>query len=76
MGRKIKLAEQEWVPFIAVIGDREVGGGPLSVRVRGGDPFQGTAEQLVEQMDELSADRPRRPLNTPRRLSARPVFVG
>lgn len=76
MGKKIKLAEQEWVPFIAVIGDREVGGEPLQVRVRGADSWSGPREELVEKMEERSGDKPRRALNTPLRLSLRPVFVG
>jgi threonyl-tRNA synthetase len=76
MGKKIKLAEQEWVPFIAVIGDREVEGGDLKVRVRGGEEFVGSRDELVARMDERADDKPRRPLNTPLRLSMRPVFVG
>jgi len=76
MGKKIKVAEQEWVPYIAVIGDREVEGGDLKVRVRGGDEFVGSRDALVARMDAEAGDEPRRPLNTPRRLSLRPVFVG
>ena len=76
MGRKIKVAEQEWVPYIAVVGDREVAGGDLHVRVRGADEFVGSRESLLAEMDRRAGDKPRKPLNTPRRLSLRPVFVG
>jgi threonyl-tRNA synthetase len=76
MGKKIKLAEQEWVPYIAIIGDRERDGGDLHVRVRGEEEFVGTRSSLIARMDERVADRPFRPLNTPRRLSLRPIFVG
>lgn len=76
MGKKIKVAEQEWVPFIAVVGDKERAGGDLHVRVRGGEPFVGSREALVERMAALAAGKPFRPLNTPMRLSLRPVFVG
>lgn len=76
MGKKIKLAEQEWVPYIAVIGDRECEGGDWKVRVRGGDEFEGPREKLVAQMEERLGDKPRRPLNTPLRLAMRPTFVG
>jgi threonyl-tRNA synthetase len=76
LGKKIKTAEQEWVPFIAVIGDREMAGGPLSVRVRGGEDFSGPREDLIRAMDALQGARPRRPLNTPRNLARRPIFVG
>ncbi|MEZ5065544.1 MAG: threonine--tRNA ligase [bacterium] len=76
MGKKIKLAEQEWVPYIAVIGDREVAGGALTVRVRGEEDFHGTLDELNARMDALVGGKPRRPLNTPRLLGLRPVFVG
>lgn len=76
MGKKIKLAEQEWVPFIAVIGDKEVAGGDLQVRVRGEADFAGTRDALIEQMRTLAGNKPWRGLNTPRRLSLRPIFVG
>lgn len=75
LGKKIKLAEQEWVPFIAVVGDRERGGS-LSVRVRGGEDFTGDRAELIRMLDALQGDKPRRALNTPLRLSRRPVFVG
>jgi threonyl-tRNA synthetase len=76
LGKKIKIAEQEWVPFIAVVGDQEVSGSDLHVRVRGGEEFVGTREALHERMEALARGKPRRPLNTPGRLSLRPVFVG
>ncbi len=76
MGKKIKVAEQEWVPFIAIVGDREMEGGEMHVRVRGAEEFVGTREALVVRMDELAGSKPARPLNTPRRLSKRPIFVG
>ena len=78
MGKKIKMAEQEWVPFIVVVGDKEQGGGRLTARVRGGSEAQveGERDDLVARMTELQGGKPFRPLNTPRRLSLRPIFVG
>jgi threonyl-tRNA synthetase len=76
MGKKIKLAEQEWVPFIAVVGDKEEKGSNLSVRVRGGEDFEGPVAGLIGKMEALAEGKPRKPLNTPQRLSQRPVFVG
>jgi threonyl-tRNA synthetase len=77
MGKKIKLAEQEWVPFIVVVGDKEREGGTFTARVRGvAEPVEGNRESLVARMTELQASKPYRPLNTPRLLSLRPVFVG
>ncbi len=76
LGKKIRNAEQEWVPYIAVIGDKEMQGGEMQVRVRGGEDFHGTLEALVEQMAGRAIGKPTRGLNTPRLLSERPVFVG
>jgi threonyl-tRNA synthetase len=76
MGKKIKVAEQEWVPFIAVVGDQEQAGGDLRVRVRGGEEFSGSRDALAAHLTGLAAGKPFRPLNTPMRLSLRPVFVG
>jgi threonyl-tRNA synthetase len=76
LGKRIKMAEQEWVPFIAVVGERERDGGPLSVRVRGAEEVHESRQELVARMDALQGDKPRRALNTPMRLSRRPVFVG
>src|SRR5207247_10837235 len=33
LGKKIRNAEKEWVPYIVVIGEKEAGGGPVSGRV-------------------------------------------
>jgi threonyl-tRNA synthetase len=74
--KKIRVAEQEWVPFIAVVGEKEQKGGDLHVRVRGDEDFVGPREELIRRMDELAAGKPRRPLNTPLNLSRRPIFVG
>ena len=76
MGKKIRIAEQEWVPYIVVVGDQERDGGPLRARVRNEEDFEGSREQLIEGIRERVAGRPFRPLNTPRRLSQRPIFVG
>lgn len=76
LGKKIRDAEKEWVPFIAVVGDKERDGGDFQVRVRGAEDFHGPRAALVEIMDGLAAGKPTRGLNTPRLLSERPIFVG
>jgi len=76
LGKKIRFAEQEWVPFIAVIGDKEKDGGEFQVRVRGEEDFHGNREALIAKMRQMAGQQPQRGLNTPRMLSARPIFVG
>ncbi|HEV2953433.1 MAG TPA: threonine--tRNA ligase [Candidatus Dormibacteraeota bacterium] len=48
MGRKVRDAEVRKVPYIAVIGGREMEGGTVAVRGRG-------AEQTVESVDDFAA---------------------
>jgi threonyl-tRNA synthetase len=76
LGKKIRFAEQEWVPFIAVIGDKERDGGEFQVRVRGAEDFHGNKDALIAKMRQMAGQQPQRGLNTPRMLSARPIFVG
>ncbi|NOZ77431.1 MAG: hypothetical protein GXO65_07210 [Euryarchaeota archaeon] len=75
MQKKVRNAEKEWVPYIVVVGSREVESGRLAVRVRaeGGRQAMMTAEELVERIRKETAGRPFRPL-LPNRLSKRPRF--
>ncbi|MGI0149850.1 MAG: His/Gly/Thr/Pro-type tRNA ligase C-terminal domain-containing protein, partial [Thermoplasmata archaeon] len=77
LGKKVRTAEKEWVPYIVVIGKKEIQSGHLNVRVRE------TREQIEMTLDALSAriasetmGRPFRPLAEPPLLSARPIFRG
>lgn len=76
--KKIREAEQEWVPYIIVLGEKEVTSGLLSVRDR---ESKGTQQNL--SLDELIAKikskidgKPFKPLPLPRSLSKRPQFHG
>ncbi len=76
MGKKIREAEKEWIPYIAVVGEREKGGGKLAVRVRSTKKQESmTVDGLVVAVTEEIQGLPRRPLPLPRRLSERPKFV-
>lgn len=73
---KIRDAETEWVPYIAVVGKAEENERNLSVRVRT------TREQKRMRLDELLIGldseikgKPRLPLYLPERISMRPKFV-
>lgn len=77
LGKKIREAEKDWVPYTIVIGDRELSGdGPLQIRPRSGEQFGATVDELIARLKKETAGRPSRPLNSPIRLSRRPVFVG
>jgi threonyl-tRNA synthetase len=74
--KKIRNAELEWVPYIVVVGSREVESGELSVRVRseGGKQVKLTMEALVERIKEETRGKPFRRLPLPSKLSLRPKF--
>jgi threonyl-tRNA synthetase len=77
VGRKIRDAEVEWVPYIVVVGARESLEGPLRVRCRAeGEEQEMTAPQLIEYIHERAGDMPWLPLPLPKRLSRRPIFFG
>ena len=76
VGKKIRKAEQDWVPYIAVVGDEEVENGSLSVRVRADDEEHDTTpEELIEEIDEKTEGMPNRERYTPLLLSDKPNFV-
>jgi len=74
--RKIRDAEVEWIPFIVVVGEREVREGVLSVRVREKrETVVMRLSELVELISRECADKPKAKLWLPRRLSLRPKFI-
>ncbi|HLN44108.1 MAG TPA: threonine--tRNA ligase [Candidatus Sulfotelmatobacter sp.] len=76
--KRIREAETEWVPYVVVIGQKEIESGVLAVRVR---EEKGKVENL--KLDELVLTiknkvegKPFKPLPLPRSLSKRPQFHG
>jgi threonyl-tRNA synthetase len=77
VGRRIRDAEKEWVPFICVVGEKEAGGAPLQVRVRGEKAQPRLSlEDLCSRVREGCEGLPYRPLPLPARVSRRPIFYG
>ena len=76
--KKIREAEQEWVPYIIVVGEKEIESGTLSVRDREqkGKQENLTADQLITKVSEKIAGKPFKPLPLPLYLSKRPQFHG
>lgn len=76
MGKKIRNAEKEWIPYIAVIGEREVSKGVLTVRIRsdGGAQKELTIKELRDRINSECSGKPSLPLPLPRELSKRPKF--
>ncbi len=76
LGNKIREAEVNWVPYIAVVGDREEENETVSVRIRSsGERVTISIDSLIEMVDKELEDTPRLPLNMPVLTSLRPKFI-
>ena len=77
LGKKIRRAEKEWIPFIAVLGKKELVSGTLNVRVRATrEQRDMTPEELAETVRSETRGRPFRGLADPVLVSAKPIFRG
>ena len=75
VGKKVRAAELQWVPFIVVVGDKEAQSHNLSVRIRG------VEKQVIVGVDEFlsllskeQGDKPFEPINWPLLLSRQPHY--
>ncbi|MCP4647313.1 MAG: threonine--tRNA ligase, partial [bacterium] len=77
LGKKIRNAQKEWVPYIAVIGDTEVESGKISVTIREtGEKKDITGIELRSIIEEKTNSMPFDKLSLPKELSKRPTFRG
>ncbi len=77
VGKKIRNAEIEWVPFIAVVGEKEEKAKKINVRVRETKKQDLiTTKKLVEEIKKKTEGMPFKKLPLPKELSKRPIFVG
>ncbi|MEM3411997.1 MAG: threonine--tRNA ligase [archaeon] len=77
LAKKIKNAEELWIPFIIVIGPKELEKNVLSVRIRETrEKKEMSIQELKELFAKLQKDMPFRNLPYPVFVSKRPIFVG
>jgi threonyl-tRNA synthetase len=76
--KRIREAETEWVPYVIVVGKREIESGVLSVRNReaGGKVESTKLTELTLKIQKTLEGKPFKPLPLPRALSKRPQFYG
>ena len=75
--KKIREAEQEWVPYVVVIGEKEIKSGMLAVRDRESRGQQNlTVDELLAKIHPKIDGKPFKALPLPRSLSKRPQFHG
>jgi threonyl-tRNA synthetase len=77
LGKKIREAEKEWIPYIVVIGEKEAKEGSVTVRTRGEQEQKTMAlKELIKEIKPMVEGLPYKTLPLPRELSKRPKFVG
>ena len=75
--KRIREAEMEWVPYIIVVGQKEVESSVLPVRERkSGEIRKMKLEELISEVEEIVRGKLFKPLPLPRYLSKRPQFYG
>jgi len=75
IGKRIRESEKEWIRYVLVIGEKEVGSENLSVRDRTQrDVREISFDTFVEEIATQNADKPHSTLNLPPLLSKRPII--
>ena len=78
LSKKIRQAEREWIPYIIVIGDKEIENNTVSVRTRADGESRNNIsfDDLIKEITSLIKRRVFVPLSPSlKRLSRRPTFV-
>lgn len=75
--KKIRDAEKEWIPYIIVLGEREIGSEEVPVRVREDGNLQSMSlKSLASVIKKQVRGKPYRPVPMPMSVQRRPKFVG
>ena len=75
LDKKILKAEKEWIPYIVVIGKKEVERNILTVRIRKRNEIREmSVKDLINEIREECKGKPFIPLALPKELSKRPKF--
>ncbi|MEM4166194.1 MAG: threonine--tRNA ligase [Candidatus Bilamarchaeaceae archaeon] len=75
LGKKIREAEKEWIPYIAVIGEKEAKDGTLTITIReSGEKKVMKVEEVVNEITNKTKGMPFEVLSLPPELSKRPYI--
>ncbi|MEW6748829.1 MAG: threonine--tRNA ligase [Candidatus Micrarchaeota archaeon] len=75
LGKKIRDAQRSWAPYIAVIGDKEMESGMLSVNIRATDEKKDLSpDALAALVEKANEGMPFERLSLPAELSKRPII--
>jgi len=76
LGKRIRQAEKEWIPYILVIGEKEVSSENLNIRQRNaGDTLEISFKSFIELIQNQTSGKPFSKLNVPLYLSKRPQIM-
>ena len=75
IGKRIRESEKEWIRYVLVIGEKEVGSANLSVRDRTqSDVKEISFDSFAEEISKQNSGKPHSTLNLPPLLSKRPII--
>jgi len=75
--KRIREAEMEWIPYIIVVGQKEIESNILPVRDRKIGKIRNIKlKELITEIEKIIKDKPFKPLPLPKHLSERPQFYG
>ncbi|HIQ32811.1 MAG TPA: threonine--tRNA ligase [Methanothermococcus okinawensis] len=80
VGKKIRNAGRDWIPYVVVVGDREVEENTLTVTLREKSTMKSSyrermsVEELIKRIKEETEGHPYRPLTLPMYCSLQPTF--
>ncbi len=75
LGKKIRQSGIEWVPYVAVIGKKEIESGKLNVRIRGKkEALDLSFEELLKEITSKTNKYPFEELSLPKQISKRFSF--
>ncbi|HLC24830.1 MAG TPA: threonine--tRNA ligase [Nitrosopumilaceae archaeon] len=76
VGKSIRDAETDWIPYILVIGEKEVSAEKFSIRDRkSGSVKELSIDDLIKEIKEQTKGKPLMKLNMDRSLSKRPQIM-
>jgi threonyl-tRNA synthetase len=73
--KRVREAELNWIPYVAVVGKREIEAKSIAIRRRtDGKQYGATVPELVREIYELTTGFPKMPLRLPTLVSQRPGY--
>lgn len=76
LGKKIAKSQKDWIPYVCIIGDKEIKSGELRVNLRNNEKKEMSIKELEDEIKIKCENMPYRPIPVPKELSKRPIFFG